>query len=68
MSVRIDEVLDYLDEHLICSKAETMPSLMKMLHDAYIEHNSIDSETLRSLFCRFRAALEPLPNGSRDLL
>lgn len=40
MSIHIDEVLDYLDKNLVCRRADGMPSLMKLLHDAYAEHSS----------------------------
>ena len=40
MSIHIDEVLDYLDAHLVCQRSEDMPSLMAALRDAYALHDT----------------------------
>lgn len=39
MSIHINEVLDYLDEQLVCQRADGMPSLMELLYDAYAVHD-----------------------------
>jgi len=44
MSIHIDEVLDYLDKNLICQHADSMPTLMEVLHDAYIGHGGSKEE------------------------
>lgn len=36
MSVCIDEVLDYLDKHLVCQRCDGMASLMEVLGQAYL--------------------------------
>lgn len=36
MSIHIDQVLDYLDSHLVCRNADDMPSLMAALRNAYV--------------------------------
>ena len=43
MSIHINEVLDYLDEHLVCQRAEGMSSLMEVLYDAYAVHGADSS-------------------------
>lgn len=43
MSIHIDQVLDYLDSHLVCQNAKDMPSLMAVLCDAYVLHDWADS-------------------------
>ena len=39
MSIHINQVLDYLDSHLVCRDADKMPSLMAALRDAYTLHD-----------------------------
>lgn len=68
MSIHIDQVLDYLDYHPVCQYADTMKSLMEMLHDIYVMHNSIDSEKLRSMFSSLHAAVDSLPETDADML
>ena len=43
MSIHIAEVLDYLDENLVCLRADGMHSLMEVLHEAYAAHSSVTS-------------------------
>lgn len=50
MSVHINEVLDYLDTHLVCRNADGMDSLLGMLCEAYMRFNNTDSEEIRYLF------------------
>jgi len=45
MSIHIDEVLDYLDEHLVCQRSEDMPSLMAALRDVYALHDTGEKNT-----------------------
>lgn len=46
MSIHIDQVLDYLDEHLVCQRSEDMPSLMAALRDAYMLHDlAVEAES-----------------------
>lgn len=40
MSIHINEVLDYLDDHLVCQRSEGMPSLMAVLREAYVLHDT----------------------------
>lgn len=44
MSIHIAEVPDYLDEHLVCQRSENMPSLMEVLHAAYMDHGGSREE------------------------
>ena len=46
LSIRIDQVLDYLDDNLVCRRAGDMPSLMTALREAYCLHDRGESETL----------------------
>lgn len=50
MSVHIDQVLDYLDTHLVCRNADGMDSLLAMICEAYMKFNNTDSEEIRHLF------------------
>ena len=68
MSIHINEILDYLDEHPIGCYEGGVKSLMEMLHDVYIEHNSVDSEEIHRLLQRFQDLLEQNPLDSRDAL
>lgn len=45
MSIHIDEVLDYLDNNLVCQKAEGMPALMAVLREAYVLHDTGETES-----------------------
>ena len=44
MSVCIDEVLDYLDKNLVCQRTDSMPALLEVLHDAYIDYGGSREE------------------------
>ena len=68
MSIHNNEILDYLDEHPIGCYEGGVKSLMEMLHDVYIEHNSVDSEEIHRLLQRFQDLLEQNPLDSRDAL
>jgi len=49
MSVHINEVLDYLEEHPIrCAKGE-VTTVLEMLHDVYCEHN-IHNEEINAMY------------------
>lgn len=68
MSIHIDQVSDYLDTHPICREADTVKSLLEMLHDVYVMHNSMDSEEIREKFREFRLVLNELPKEITDAL
>lgn len=66
MSIYIDEVLDYLDRHLVCQQADSMESLLEVLRDAYIRHNDPEGEKIRSGFAQLRQVLHPISPESFD--
>ena len=66
MAVRMNDVLDYLEEQRIVQKAENMESLMEMLHYAYTQYNIVDSEEIRVLFARLRKIWEPVSMKDAD--
>lgn len=68
MSIHINQVLDYLDNHPVCQYADTMESLMEMLHDIYAMHNSTDSEKLRSMLATLHSVMDSLPADDADAL
>ena len=68
MSIHINQVLDYLDFHPVCQKADNMETLMELLHDVYTQYNSIDSEEIRDLFQKMRETLGALSAEDLDTL
>ena len=68
MSIHIHEVLDFLDEHPICCHDGSVDSILKMIHEAYIVNNSIDSQTIRALFQELRLNGENLTDECFDKL
>jgi len=60
MPIHIDQVLDYLDDHLVCQTSDSMDSLMEVLHDAYLLHDRPDEETIRKQFAQLREILHPI--------
>lgn len=52
MSIHINEVLDYLDEQLVCQRADGMQSLMEMLYEAYTVHDSGGSQNEVTAFAQ----------------
>ena len=46
MSVHIDEVLDYLDQNLVCRRTDGMPALMEVLQKTYMEHGGNAQEVI----------------------
>lgn len=59
MSVHIDQVLDYLDTHLVCRNADGMDSLLGMICEAYMKFNNTDDEEIRHLFGDIGRILDP---------
>ena len=45
MSIHINEVLEYLDNNLVCQRAENIPSLMAALREAYVLHDTDGTES-----------------------
>ena len=68
MSIHINEVLDYLDDHPIGGHEGGIESLIEMLHDIYVEYNTIDSDEMHRLFKEFDKQLEMLPYDVADRL
>ncbi len=66
MAVCMEEVLDYLDEQLVCRKAENMESLMEILHDAYANFQRDDSKKVEALFSGLRDLWDPLTEETVD--
>lgn len=60
MSVYIDQVLDYLDDHLVCRCADNMESLLGMIREAYKKYNETDSEEIRYLLGELGSQLDAL--------
>ena len=63
MSIHISEVLDYLDTHPICCHKGTVTSLMEMLYDVYVMHNTIDSEEIQN---KLQEVLILLPQNQHE--
>jgi len=57
MPICMQQVQDYLDNHLVVRNAGSMESLMEVLHDAYMCHNQEDSVMLREKFTLLRRSL-----------
>lgn len=68
MAVHINEVLEYLDTHLVCHRAEGMESLMETLHDVYLLHSRNDREALQEGFEKLRQVLNLLPTEKPDAM
>lgn len=66
MSIHINQVLDYLDNHPVCQYADNVESLLEMLHEVYTMHNSIDSEEIREKFRQLRPVLDALSLETAD--
>lgn len=66
MSIHIQQVLDYLDDHPICARADSVNSLLEMLHEIYAMHNCLENEDIRKWFRSLRSWLEPLPRDTQD--
>ena len=47
MSINIHQVLDYLDETVVCQRADDIHTLMKLLCDAYHFHNQTTVQDLQ---------------------
>jgi len=45
MSIHINEVLEYLDNNLVSQRAENIPSLMAALREAYVLHDTGETES-----------------------
>lgn len=63
MSVHINEVLDYLDTHLVCRNANGMDSLLGTLCEAYMRFNNTDNEEIRHLFGDLGQLLDSVSTG-----
>lgn len=50
MAVRIDDVLDYLEEHPIRRCNGSVESVLEMLLEAYSNHNLRDNREIKELF------------------
>ncbi len=62
MSIHTDQVLDYLDTHLVCRNAEGMDSLLWMIYEAYLKHNEVDNSEIRYLLGEQGSFLDFLPS------
>ena len=68
MSIKINQVLDYLDTHPICQQADNMESLLEMLSDIYLSHSNGNSTELYGLFARMRTCMAGLGQKEQDTL
>ena len=68
MSIHINQVLDYLDNHPICQRNDTVPSLLENLCDIYNSHSDGNSCEIYALFRKIRCCMENLPRETRDTL
>ncbi len=66
MAINMNQVLDYLDAQNVCSKADSMESLMEMLHDAYTSFSTVDQKKVQERFGALRAVWSPLPEAQVD--
>lgn len=55
MAICLGQVLDYLDNHPVCQRADTVESVMKLLYDTYAIHN--DGSSFRSSYPDLPASL-----------
>lgn len=60
MSIHIHDVLDYLDNHRICQKADSMESLLGMVHDAYASYNCFENQKIREEMDKLAEILDVL--------
>ena len=68
MSVRIQDVFNYLDENPIYSYNGNVTSLLEMIHDAYTMYNENDNEEIRRLIGQVVEITGPLPTKKEDAL
>lgn len=68
MSIKIQQVLDYLDAHAISRQADSVETLLGMLHDIYAMHNRLNSAEVRRLFQQMRSSLSCLSETEYDEL
>lgn len=66
MSVHINDVLEYLHFHPICQEADSMESLLEMLHDIYTAHNAVNRVGMKDKFRTLRSLLSTIPNEDFD--
>lgn len=68
MSIHINQVLDYLDNHPICQQADSMESLLEKLADIYLSHSNGNTAELYELFARMRQCMAGLEQREQDAL
>ena len=66
MPIHVNQVLDYLDTHPICREADSVESLLGMLHDIYASHNHFNSGEIREKFHKIRDLLGNLTQREFD--
>lgn len=68
MSININQVLDYLDNHPVCQQAGCMDSLLETLCDIYLSHSNGNSGEIYALFARLRSCMAGLRQSEQDAL
>jgi len=66
LSIHVNQVLDYLDTHLICRDSDNVETLMEQLHEIYCMHYEADHQELYALFDRIRNISEQLGKENYD--
>lgn len=66
MSIHINQVLAYLDEHPVSSHKGDFSSLLDMLCASYTEYNNIETDRIRILFDEMDAILSTLTLCQND--
>lgn len=59
MSIHIHQIEEYLYNNLAVKHADSVESLMEILHDAYLSYNTVDSEEIRGKFADLLPEMPP---------
>lgn len=66
MSIQLSQVFDYLDTHPIKQHSGDFTSLLDLLHNAYVESNSIDTVIIKEKFRQMDSILRKLSIKEND--
>lgn len=68
MSIKIHQVLEYLDSHPVRSYDGTIDSLLNLLCSAYMESNPIETDDIQKSFHTVDSILSKLPLDENNTL
>lgn len=66
MSVHIQQVLDYLDDHRVCQTSDSIESLLGTIYDAYACCNCFETDETRKGLQGIHDLLDILPQRLHD--